>query len=120
MSGAAWYLADGEQAIYRHDPRAKETRQLWRLDPGVTDPVLLTDGASRNGVPAVSGRSGRLAFDSNRRNGKDRDLYVRDPRDPSSSRMFSEVSGSWEVKAWSPDDRTVLAFEMLPGNDTAI
>jgi dipeptidyl aminopeptidase/acylaminoacyl peptidase len=120
VTGPAWYVADGDQIVYRHDPRAKETHQLWRVAPGATEPVLLTDGASRNGVPAVSARSGRLAFDSNRRNGKDRDLYVVDPMDPGSSRMVTEVNGSWEVKAWAPDDRSILAFEMLPGNDTAI
>ena len=120
VAGPAWYVAGGDQIVYRHDPRAKETHQLWRAGPGMTEPVLLTDGASRNGVPAVSSRSGRLAFDSNRRNGKDRDLYIVDPMDPGSSRMVAEVNGSWEVKAWSPDDRSLLAFEMLPGNDTAI
>lgn len=120
VGGPAWFTGDGEAVIYRHDPAGKETHQLWRLDGGAPAPVLLTDGTSRNGLPSVSSRSGRIAFDSNRRNGKDRDLYVLDPRDPSSSRMFSEVIGSWEIKAWSPDDRAILAFEMLPGNDTAI
>jgi dipeptidyl aminopeptidase/acylaminoacyl peptidase len=120
VNGPAWYAAGGDSIVYRHDPRARETHQLWRLDPGAEAPVLLTDGSSRNGIPAISRRSGRLAFDSNRRNGKDRDIHVLDPKDPSSSRLVSEVTGSWEVKAWSPDDRSVLAFEMLPGNDTAL
>jgi hypothetical protein len=72
VTGPAWYI--GEAVVYRHDPTAKEAHQLWRLEPGGAEPVLITDGVSRNGIPAVSPRSGLLAFDSNRRNGKDRDL----------------------------------------------
>ena len=65
---------------------------------------ILTDGTSRNGTPAWSPKSGRIAFDSNKRNGKDRDIYVMDPKDPATMRMLVEVSGSWYVAAWSPDD----------------
>ena len=109
----------GDWFVYRKDVRASETPQLWRQD-GSGEPVLLTDGSSRNGTPAWSAKSGRIAFDSNRRNGKDRDLYVMDPADPASSRVLAQVTGSWYVAAWSPDDTTVIAVEMLPGNDTAL
>ena len=120
VSGTASYSpAGGEWFIYRKDTGAAETHQLWRHD-GNTEPVLLTDGASRNGVPVWSAKSGRIAFDSNRRNGKDRDLYIVDPKDPATSRMLMEVSGSWYVAGWSPDDSTIIAVEMLPGNDTAL
>jgi dipeptidyl aminopeptidase/acylaminoacyl peptidase len=118
VSGPAWYA--GDALVYRHDPAGKETHQLWRLDPGAAEPVLLTDGVSRNGIPVLSPRSGRLAFDSNRRNGKDRDIYVADPQAPASTRMLAQVSGSWEVKAWSADEQRLLLLEMLPGNDTAL
>ena len=121
VSGAAWFTPGAnDSVVFRKDAAGGETHQLWRLDAGATEPVLLTDGKSRNGIPAIAPKSGRLAFDSNRRNGKDRDIYIVDPKDPSSSRMVSEVTGSWEVWDWTPDERTLLAFEMLPGNDTAM
>ena len=120
VPGLAQYSpVGGNWFVYRKDTGAGETHQLWRSD-GSGAPVLLTDGKSRNGIPTWSSKSGRLAFDSNRRNGKDRDLHVLDPRDPSTSRMVLEVSGSWFVSAWSFDDRSLLAVEMLPGNDTAL
>ena len=120
VGGAAWHSpAGGDWFVYRKDTGAAETHQLWRHEP-IGEPVLLTDGKSRNGIPAWSSRSGRIAFDSNRRNGKDRDLYVLDPKDPSSSRLLMEVTGSWYAAAWSPDDRTIIAVEMLPGNDTVL
>jgi dipeptidyl aminopeptidase/acylaminoacyl peptidase len=73
-----------------------------------------------NGLPVFAPKSGRIAFESNRRNGKDRDIYVLDPKDPTSSRMVMEVTGSWYVGAWAPDERSIIAVEMLPGNDTAL
>jgi dipeptidyl aminopeptidase/acylaminoacyl peptidase len=119
MSGAAFYSPfGGDSFVYRKDV-ARETPQLWRLDPG-TEPVLLTDGKSMNGLPVFGSKSGRIAYESNRRNGKDRDIYVQDPKDPASSRVVMEVTGSWYVSAWSPDERTLIAVEMLPGNDTAL
>jgi dipeptidyl aminopeptidase/acylaminoacyl peptidase len=120
LPGAASHSpAGGDGFIVRKDTGAAETYQLWRHD-GSGEPVLLTDGKSRNGAPAWSKKSGRIAFDSNRRNGKDRDIYVLDPKDPTTSRLLLEVSGSWYVAGWSPDDRTIIAVEMLPGNDTAL
>ncbi len=118
IGAASFSPAGGDAFIVRKDTGAAETHQLIRVDGETT--TLLTDGKSRNGLPAWSRKSGRIAFDSNRRNGRDRDLYIVDPKDPSSSRLLAEVTGSWEVWAWSPDDRELLALELLPGNDTAI
>ncbi|HXG53818.1 MAG TPA: alpha/beta fold hydrolase [Vicinamibacterales bacterium] len=115
---ASFSPVGGEWIVVRKDTGAAETHQLLRVENGTT--TLLTDGTSRNGVPAWSRKSGRIAFDSNRRNGRDRDIYVVDPKDASSSRMLAEVSGSWEALAWSPDETALLALELLPGNDTAL
>lgn len=119
VPGAASFSPVADWYVFRKDTGAAETHQLWRSN-GDGEPILLTDGKSRNGVPVWSNKAGMIAFDSNRRNGKDRDLYVLDPKDPSTSRMLTEVAGSWYAAAWSPDDRQVLAVEMLPGNDTAL
>ena len=115
---AAYSPAGGDWFVYRKDTGGAETHQLWRSGPGRA--AILTDGKSLNGVPAWSSKSGRIAFESNRRNGKDRDIYVLDPKNPKTSRMLMQVTGSWFVAAWSPDDRSILAVEMLPGNDTAL
>jgi dipeptidyl aminopeptidase/acylaminoacyl peptidase len=120
VSGAAFYgPLGGDSFVYRKDLGARETHQLWRMEPGA-EPVLLTDGKAMNGLPVYAPKSGRIAFESNRRNGKDRDIYVLDPGDPSSSRMLMQANGSWYVSSWSPDERTLIVVEMLPGNDTAL
>ena len=54
---------------------------------------MLTDGKSRNGIPVWSRRTHRIAFASNRRNGKDWDIYVMDVLDPKSARMLFQASG---------------------------
>ena len=118
VGAASFSPLGGDAFVVRKDTGAAETHQLIKVDGDAT--TVLTDGKSRNGLPAWSRMSGRIAFDSNRRNGRDRDLYIVDPRDPSSSRLLAEVGGSWEVWAWSPDDRALLALELLPGNDTAL
>jgi dipeptidyl aminopeptidase/acylaminoacyl peptidase len=58
-------------------------------------------------------------YASTRRNGADRDLWVMDPKDPSSNRLVFEVSGGgWSVSDWSPDNQQVLVQESLSVNQS--
>ncbi len=116
----AWYAPDGSYFVFSKDSGGgAETLQLLRYDPLNRTAVLLTDGKSRNGVPVWSHRSGLIAFDSTRRGGHggaDRDLYVMNPRDPSSARLVSEVEGNWSVADWSPDDSELLVVNAPAAN----
>lgn len=113
----AWYDPSGSYVVFAKDAAGgAETTQLFRYDPATAKSTLLTDGKSRNGAPAWSNRSGLIAFESTRRNGKDRDLYVMDPTDPASTRLVTQVEGSWSVAEWSPDDRELLAVNSPAGN----
>jgi dipeptidyl aminopeptidase/acylaminoacyl peptidase len=77
--------------------------------------MLLTDGGrSQNGGVSWANAGDRIAYGSTRRNGADRDLYVMDPRTPSSDRRIAELrGGGWGVADWSPDDRTLLVTQTL-------
>lgn len=113
----AWYGPDGSYFVFQKDAGGgAETTQLYRYDVTTAKSTLLTDGKSRNGVPAWSHRSGQIAFESTRRNGKDRDIYVMNPDDPSSARLVTQVEGSWSVAEWSPDDRELLVVNSPAGN----
>ena len=81
--------------------------QLYRVDHGRL--LLLTDGKSRN-TGAVWSRDGHLiGYTSTRRNGTDSDLYLIDPRDPTTDRMVAQVAGGgWAFSDFSPDGRTAL------------
>ncbi len=81
--------------------------------------TLLTDGKSRNMMGPFSRAGERLAYTSTRRNGKDTDLYVIDPRDPKSDRRLAEVEGGgWSPLDWSPDGKRLLVAQYVSVNES--
>jgi dipeptidyl aminopeptidase/acylaminoacyl peptidase len=99
--------ARGDALVVQKDIGGGEFYQLFRLDQGKL--TLLTDGKSRNWFGSWS-RDGRLVgYMSTRRNGADGDLYVIDPRDPSSDRLVAQVTGGgWNFADFSPDGGKAL------------
>jgi dipeptidyl aminopeptidase/acylaminoacyl peptidase len=86
-----------------------EFTQLHRLDLASRQLTLLTDGRSQNGVGAWMNGRDVLAYTSTRRNGRDRDVYLIDPRDPASDRKILELDGGgWSISGFSQDDSTLL------------
>jgi dipeptidyl aminopeptidase/acylaminoacyl peptidase len=113
QSTSAWYEPGGAYFIFAKDTGGgAETTQLFRYDAVTRQSTLLTDGRSRIGAPVWAHRSGLIAFDSTARgghDGADRDLYVMNPLDPSSSRLVVAMEGTWSAAAWSPNDREIIA-----------
>ena len=98
--GGAYLPGDGTLVVSK-DTGGNEFYQLYTMKNGKL--TLLTDGKSRNGLGAVSKDGKWIAYSSTRRNGADNDLYVMDPRDPSTSRMVKEVKGGgWILGAFAP------------------
>lgn len=101
------YLPGDGTLVVQKDKGGNEFFQLYTLKNGKL--TLLTDGKSRNGLSAVSKDGKWVAYSSTRRNGTDSDLYVMDPRDPSTNRMVAQVSGGgWGISAFAPDGKTAL------------
>ena len=118
--GASFEPSRGEYFVFRRDPTGGSERpQLYRYDMATAAVTLLTDGQSRNGGNSVvwSNKAGLVAFDSNRRSGKDRDIWVVDPMNPSAARIAFESSGNWIAQDWSPDDRELLVEERVSGQE---
>jgi hypothetical protein len=90
------------------------------LDLASGDVTLLTDGGrSQNGRGQWSTAGDRVAYGSTRRNGKDRDVYLMNPADPSSNRLLLQVEGGgWQVADWSPDDTKLAVAELVSINET--
>jgi len=110
--GGRWSPA-GDVLVVSKDRGGDEFFQLYTLAEGRL--TLLTDGGrSRNGFGAWS-QDGRLVgYSSTRRNGRDSDLYVMDPRNPSTARLVAEVSGGgWSIADFSPDGRTALVVQYI-------
>ena len=93
-----------------------ESVQIFRYDVATGRTAMITDGKARYGFPAWSHKAGLIAFESARRNGKDRDLYVMNPLDPASLKLIAQTDGSWSVAEWSADDSELLAMS-APTNE---
>lgn len=106
--GGSYAPERGDVLVVSKDQGGDEYFQIYTLKDGRL--TLLTDGKSRNNVNAWSNDGAMLGFSSTRRNGQDTDLYVMDPRDPSSSRMVAEVKGGgWGIVGFAPDKKTAYA-----------
>lgn len=109
----------GDVILFSQDRGGDEFYQLYRLEPVGGRIERVTDGASRNTSVrwAPSGRS--VAYASTRRNGRDTDLYVMDPRDPVTDRRVAELSGGgWSVLDWSPDETRLLVSAFVSVNES--
>jgi dipeptidyl aminopeptidase/acylaminoacyl peptidase len=112
IAGASWAPKTGDAMVVQKDVGGNEFWQLYRLDHGRL--ILLTDGKSRNEINAWSHDGRWLAYSSTRRNGADSDLYVVDPRNPSTNRMVAQVKGGgWAVADFAPDGRSAVVANYL-------
>lgn len=108
----------GDFLVFQKDTaKGGEANQLFRYDFATAATTMLTDGKSRNGVPVMS-RGGLVAYDSTRRDGKNRDLYVIDPADPASDRLLARNDGAWAALAWAPDGKAILALQIQSTSET--
>ncbi|HYJ51831.1 MAG TPA: prolyl oligopeptidase family serine peptidase [Allosphingosinicella sp.] len=109
--GGNWSPA-GDVLAVQKDAGGSEFYQIYTLANGQLR--LLTDGRSRNEMGAWSHDGRWLGYSSTRRNGTDSDLYVIDPRDPSTNRMVAEVQGGgWQIADFSPDGRRAVVFNYI-------
>jgi dipeptidyl aminopeptidase/acylaminoacyl peptidase len=119
IAGASFPPTTGGFFVFGKDVGGDEFTQLYRYDLPGGAITLLTDGRSQNGGVRWSHRGDRMAYGSTRRNGRDRDIYVMDPRDPKSDRKLLQVEGGgWGAVAWSPDDRKLLVNETISANES--
>jgi dipeptidyl aminopeptidase/acylaminoacyl peptidase len=114
----AVFLPRGEAIVFQKDTAGGgEANQLFRYDAASGALTLLTDGKSRNGIPVIS-RSGRVAYDSTRRDGKNRDLYLLDPRQPNAGTLLAETAGAWSALDWSADESSLLAMQSMSSSES--
>lgn len=119
---AASYVPGGNGSmVYMQDRQGDEFFQLYRLDPGASRAVLLTDGKSRNGSPVWFKDGSRFLYTSTRRTGQDNDLYMMDPRDPKTDRLVVQLQGGgWRPTDVSADGTRALLLKYISVNQSEI
>jgi dipeptidyl aminopeptidase/acylaminoacyl peptidase len=118
-SGANYQPTQGDYFVFSKDIGGSEFDQNYRYDLATGDVTLLTDGKSRNSGGVWSTKGDRMAYTSTRRTGKDNDIYLIDPQNPSSDRLLARLEGGgWWVMDWSPDDRQLLVMQYVSVNES--
>src|SRR2546423_77752 len=116
--GASYQPTHGRYIVFTKDVGGAEFFQKYRYDVATGTVTLLTDGKSRNVGGAWSHKGDRYAYMSTRRDGRDLDLWVMDPSDPTSDRMVVRLEGGGYGPAdWSPDDRQILLAQAISVNE---
>jgi dipeptidyl aminopeptidase/acylaminoacyl peptidase len=96
-----------------------ENYQVYLFDRSSFTNVLLTDGQSRNSLGAIRDDGQQMVISSNKRNGRDTDLYIADPRKPDSMEMILETTGEfWYAADWSHDAKTLLLGRYVSINES--
>ncbi|MFM2409358.1 MAG: hypothetical protein RL481_186, partial [Pseudomonadota bacterium] len=107
IGGGGWAPKTGDVFVTGKDIGGNEFYQLYTLKAGKL--TMLTDGKSRNSFGAWSDDGELIAYSSTKRTGADNDLYVMNPRDPSSARMVAEVKGGgWGIQTFAPDKKSAI------------
>lgn len=96
-----------------------EDYQIYRFDRSTGRATLLTDGVSRNLLGPVREDGKQFAFTSNRRNGRDTDIYIGEPSSPDSPRLLLETEGEyWSPRDWSIDGQKMLILHYVSINES--
>ncbi|MBD3887537.1 S9 family peptidase [Phormidium tenue FACHB-886] len=119
VSGATYQPTEGKYFVFAKDSGGNEFSQNYRYEFATGQVTLLTDGTSKNSRGIWSNPGTQMAYTSTHRNGKDTDLYLIDPLDPSSDRLLTQVDGGgWFPLDWSPDDQQLVVIEYISITET--
>jgi dipeptidyl aminopeptidase/acylaminoacyl peptidase len=117
VGNGSWAPKTGDVFVTQKDIGGNEFFQIHTLKDGKL--TMLTDGKSRNGLSAWSDDGELIAYSSTKRNGTDTDLYVMNPRDPSTARMVAEVKGGgWSLAAFAPDKKSAVVGSYVSVTNT--
>ena len=108
-----WATANPEMPsfVFALDEAGNENYRLFLHEVATGQSQRFTNGFWHNTFPVWSRDGLLLAFTSNARNGKDRDLYVISPPDTATGRKLKEADGYCIAHDWSPDGSRIVATE---------
>ena len=96
-----------------------ENFQVYYLDQSAYRTTLLTDGKSRNELGPVRRDGRKMIVHSNRRNGRDTDIFMADCQQPDSLELLLETDGEfWQAADWSLDGKKLLLLRYVSINES--
>src|SRR5688500_7533772 len=112
---------DADYYPFGKDVGGNEFNQLPRLDLATGEVTMLTDGKSRNSGGPFARKGDRVVYTSSRRNRRDADFYVVNPRDPKSDKLLSQSDApGWAPFDWSPDDSQIVIGRYISANESQL
>ena len=119
VSGGFIPQAEDGSLLLSMSAGGNENYQIYLFDRSSITTQLLTDGQSRNSLGAIRDDGQQMVISSNKRNGRDTDLYIADPRTPDSMEMIFETNGEfWYAADWSHDAKTILLGRYVSINES--
>jgi dipeptidyl aminopeptidase/acylaminoacyl peptidase len=114
-----WWAPKPDALVFVRDAGGNEQRQIYRLDPGSREPVLLTDPARVNSASAINRARNRLLITSTDvdktsgpRENPTLDLALVDPLAPDKKVKVATLPGTgWGDYSFSFDDRRLAMVE---------
>lgn len=120
-TGGRFRPGDPNTILFSKDVGGGENFQFYRYDLRTGETAMLTDGKSRHTGRAFSADGRWMAFSSNKRSGRDTDLYLMDLDHPSDARMVLQVDGGgWAASDISPDDSKLAAGNFISANESQL
>lgn len=111
--------AKDEAMLLSASAGGNENNQIYLFEPKQFRTRLITDGKSRNFVNAVKRDGSQMVVTSNKRNGRDTDLYVVNPREPEKWDLLMQVEKEfWSALDWSPDGSQLLLERTVSANES--
>jgi len=108
----------GSKFLYYRDVGGSEFYQYFYFDMSSRTSTLLTDGSSKYGSAIWSKQGDRIAYTSMQRNGKDKDIYLRqiatgqeEVQEEARPVLVSNNTAWWSPADFSPNGNRLLVIE---------
>jgi dipeptidyl aminopeptidase/acylaminoacyl peptidase len=96
-----------------------ENFQIYYLDHSSGRAALLTDGRSRNELGPLRADGQRMIVHSNRRNGRDTDIYLTGTRESGQDELLLKTEGEfWVATDWTQDGSRLALLKYVSINES--
>lgn len=107
--------------LFSKDKGGDENFQIYFFDRKSGKNKLMTDGKSRNSNAIWNHNGDKIAFSSNKRDGKNIDFYIADFKNPDAAQLLLQnIGGGWNMMDWSDDDSKMIIRNSISANESKL